>query len=305
MAGAQGRAYNPLLHYNHMTSVPNPKMCRISFEDGADALAPGQLVVTAETPEAKMNALEHFKGGAPDDVRARRLLEVLGTSDPLVLRPRCPGSSQWFCREVVMDDEWTAPYIDLLRKRTGWPAEGEVIDVENVHHRDWWGGLRHTFYPVSMEISHNCLVAEVVITGSDWLGKTASERAQINADRALIAHIAETIYEPEFIQCGNLYRRNPKYATGNFQYRPAVKCEDLFHHLVEEWLTRHANDTQREVVRISHELNSANHHGESSLHDVKGYGGLRWSWHHAEIPWADFQSLTPESWEKIKSTKAR
>ena len=288
-----------------MTPIPNPKACRISFEDGADTLAAGQLVITAETPEAKMAALEHFEKNAPDDVRARRLLEVLGTSEPLVLRPSCSGKSQWYCREVVLDEKWTAPYIDLLRRRTGWPAEGEVIDVENVHHRDWWGGLRHTFYPVSMEISHNCLVAEVVVSSQDWSEKTAVERAQINADRALIAHIAESIHEPEFIPAGNLFRLYPKYATGNTKYEPGVKCADLFHHLVETWLERHANDSQREVVRISHELNSKNHHGESSLHDNKGYGGLRWSWHHDEISWADFQTLTTESWEKIKTAKAR
>lgn len=274
--------------------------CLVSFEDGETQLSAGQLVVTARTPEEKMYALDHFKRGDDDEARAKRLLEVLSTSEPLVLRPKAGGSSQWFRRVVTLDVEWTKPYIDLLRKRTGWPEEAQVVHhIPNVHEYDYWGCLHHTHYIIDQHIEHDHLVSDIVFTSGDWNGKTGEERAEWMGRDTLIGNIAHTEVEPEYIPCGNLFRHNPNYATGRSKRRPAVHNEYLFHAFVDHWLLNHANDTQRLAVTVSHEIMEKNHHGVSDLHNHRGYGDLRFSWHSSEIKWADFQKLTPSKWKKL------
>lgn len=280
----------------------------VSFQDGEHDLAAGQLVITATTTDQKVTALNHFNrySSKTELEKANELIKAVQSDKPLILRPKAGGRDcHWFCRRVCVEEKWVAPYINLLRKRTGYPEESQVIhSIPDVHLYDHWGCLHHTHYIIEMHIEHNCLVADIVVSASDWNGKTGEERAQSHVDGAVISSIAHTVHEPEYIQCGNLFKPNPKYASGRYERRPATEQQWLMNALVDWWLKTHATDTQREIVAVSHALNDKNHHGVSDLHNIRGYGNMRFSWHSNEIPWAEFQTITPERWAELQRLDA-
>jgi len=277
-------------------------------EDGA-----GTVRLIASTLKQKVRLFDHFKLFSMEDpTQMIAMAEALQSPEPYVHELTSPpmntgeektfcGSKNkgWFLETVTLDLEWTEPYFKLLNHRTGYVGTGLLPDMD-LTGADGWQNICHTHFTKSRQIVQGHFVAEYVDQSSDWDGRKAADRAPNACLRHAKYDVGVTLHEPEYIECGNLFRRNPNYATGREKWSTGVHSEEIWWAICDWWLNHHANDTQRALVQRSHEINSKNHRGVSDLHNHRGYGNLRWSWHHHEVKWEDFHTITEFDFDQPK-----
>lgn len=261
-------------------------------EDGA-----GTVRLIASTLKQKVRLFDHFKLFSMEDpTQMIAMAEALQSSEPyaheLTSKENARDNKGWFLTTATLDIEWTKPYFDLLHRRTGFEGRGILPDID-LTGADGWQNISHTHFTKRRWFEHGHFCMESVNSASDWNGKTSAELATKYANRQALYDVAQTVPEPEYIQCSNgMFKHNPRYATGREKWQAGTYSEEIWWALCDWWLANHANDAQKACIAASEEIHQKNVRGKSDLHNNRNGYNLHYDWQYPALTWEEFQTMT-------------
>jgi len=179
--------------------------------------------------------------------------------------------------------KWVAPYLKHLERMTGYtgPLEGLTLALPELD------GYKHTHFVTraTFDGAFHFEGFQRVFKEDKRSHETEEQYAARVAAKPLesfrqycLEEISKSDPVPEFVQHGNgLFSHNPKWGTG---YRnpdePCVASATVANALVQWWHDNHATPGQRELMRLSAELQGAEF---SSWHARQGYKSVNlWSY---------------------------
>lgn len=170
-----------------------------------------------------------------DDLVAGRMTHVVSGAK----RP-------WFHIFADVGFEFLQPYYDLLTKVTGYTGPAFEIAAPR-YPGSYCVNLCHTHIVVDAAIDATGYRTECFIQAGDWNGQPAAWHAPRNLAGYLRAGLGATKSEPQYIRLGNnMLKENPNYLKTHAPH-PACTSVKLFEALMEHWLERCANESQREL----------------------------------------------------------
>jgi hypothetical protein len=152
-----------------------------------------------------------------------------------------------FCAVRIQTD-FIKPYLEVLEHRTG--CKDIEVAIENVV------GVFHTHIAETAMLRNGILEVDGVANVYPYSGEklTASEfekRAAMSLAKQIEDRLGETQLEREFIPAGdsNLYKPNPKYATGQHKIVPHAKNEAVWQEIFKAWAFKQATEAQMDLLR--------------------------------------------------------
>jgi hypothetical protein len=261
-------------------------------DDGA-----GTITVTAETSKEVIELADHFRMYDKDEPEQLIALAEAIKAGTLTYTSKPNAKRPWFRCESALDYEFTQPYEDLLRKITGFDG-GTLpdMDLTPFHARR----LCHTHITAEARFKngHYCYV--VFIQAEDWNGKTAAERADINAEDYTQEDLGHRQHEREYIETrGGHMVRNPNYLKRH-RARPALGCTWLWAALFNWWRMNKASAAQRAALDQCDETHKAYRLEPSYLIRSSGGPGYLVQSQHLVTSYADpVQLVTWENFAKL------
>jgi hypothetical protein len=264
----------------------------------------GTVRLVASSLKQKVRLFDHFKiFDMSDPTQMIAMAEALQSPEPYTHELTSPPSTApgvhsnnpnkgWFLTTATLDLEWSTPYFNLLKRRTGFEGRGILPDID-LAGADRWQNISHTHFTKRRWFEHGHFCMETVNSASDWNGKPAADLATRYAKRQALHDIAQTIPEPEYIQCGNgMFKHNPRYANGVERWQAGTYSEEIWWALCDWWLATHANEAQKACIAASEAIHQKNVRGKSDLHNNRNGYHLQYDWHYPALTWEEFQALT-------------
>lgn len=242
----------------------------------------GSMEVKATTPKDKLEVFKHFKLEDTKKLAGRAALRVLqpaGTKD----------NSGWFDVVGGVPDNFIAPYLKLLEKRTGYNKGLPTIDTRTMIKN--YGVLHYTHYVRRLLSEDGKLRYHFVVNSKDWDGCQACKRAATWANESILGALGVTKIEPEFIEHGGgLFSRNRNY-TKRHNPVPGLTAHWFYHALADWWVSNCATAGQVRLVKRSADIMKRNHNGVSDLHCMRDKYGLIHAWSKPVVTWEEFKNL--------------
>jgi len=205
-----------------------------------------KVTVSGKSFDARMRILKVFDDRSPGiDPNEEMCRLALDPGYECVL----PVSSSyekagWFSKVTHLDKAYTEPYAREYLRRFGKPIPHDLDLSDQIPD----GGVCHTGLMLNAYLEHGVFCAVSVRHNHDYWGRSADVRAVTYGIERAKNTFGETVVQSEYIERGNgLYTRNPGYACGKWEYRPALSCRWAWDGLVNHFLL---NEASEEQVRI-------------------------------------------------------
>ena len=244
------------------------------------------LHISAESAQESLNLLSHFKllnpislliqQGTPEskETAAAEWLKHVAEKVQEAIAGNCSyafagnAKIKWFEVKASLPISVLQPYLDLLKKITGY--SGEIPEFEFSYPSY---GLLHT------HIVSKCLVSSAGIQlagfmrSEDWNGKSAEERATPSFVDYTFEAFGYRPFEPEFLAKDNgCYQRNPKYATVRHSAKTGLGMPELWEALFSWWRQTHATVEQQAILLLG-EVETARFNLGDNAWDIRKGGG--------------------------------
>ena len=215
------------------------------------------LEITAETGKEVMELLKHlysFGDSLSEKVLkyARNIAEGSLTLAQRVTGRRKEEGARWFAHEYTAEPKWLQPYMDRLKRDTGY--DGPIPTIEpGPRYTGYVTNLCHTRIIERSRISPDGYTAWGYDEAGPWNGKTAEQYSASKFAEYVCEDIGDRRHEPEYIPVSGhggagLLKHNPNYLKRHYPH-PAAKNHVVYNALLQWWLDNAATPGQRDVVQ--------------------------------------------------------
>jgi hypothetical protein len=240
----------------------------------------GSLTITATTPvevERIQKLFDVFDTSTPDGLIAYASALKKGKLTHKAKNKFAPASAEF-------SGEWVRPYIKHLETMTGYNGtlDGLMIELPELD------GYKHTHIVTRATFNGTAFKFEGYgrvfkeekrhHETDEQFAKRAAARPVERFRQYCLEEISTSEPVPEYIQHGNgMFSPNPKWGTGHRNPdKPCLALATVANALVQWWHDNHATPGQRELMRLSAELQGPEF---SSWHARQGYKSCNlWSY---------------------------